>query len=437
MNIFELLDPKNLFFFTDHQSLTEKDISVLRGLFFLPGDLQARTSNTYGLLCLMHDCMKIDSARFLKTVFIPWVGIKAKTKVHRSRIMDEFSRVGEFEEGSDADKAHLVNIYRSIVSDLFDPYITLVVACYQFKTGNYKDIDDTNASMGERNKTEYILARKEFLELLKGYNPQVRNAISHSGSHGVTYKNNNIIFREISRNTPPRVNIVTWSKETLEQKIMWLFECIISIEASENVFGIDCQEQILTDFDLFLGFILHCSDHTTREELHAKFNIRMNNIRNNDSLPSETKIETLSKVLFYNCALRKMPILSSSTSEERAELRLEIPKVNTDFSEDEEILNRLLQLPRYSILAFTIFEDLFERFSVVEVDKSENLSGLAIIISGNLLRLYCEEKAGLVDLINDSVSFCEGKKIAVEIDFKKLENFEDHSLNEPFPRLLR
>jgi hypothetical protein len=51
-----------------------------------------------------------------------------------------------------------VNLYRSIVADLIDPYLTLPLACYQFIEGEFISIQDANVGLGERNKAEYTYA---------------------------------------------------------------------------------------------------------------------------------------------------------------------------------------------------------------------------------------------------------------------------------------
>ena len=188
MALHPLLDVNKLFFFIEAANdLDEESFDRLNALFALPGDLNARAENVHCLLCLMHECLVIDKKGYFINVFLPWTGLKKRVSSHKQRLLDEFARAAAICPNSDKEKAHFVNIYRNLVSDLFDPYITLVVASYQFRSGTFHSIIQSNFSLGERNKVEFIYARKEFSKLLEGYDARVRNAISHSGSHGVTY----------------------------------------------------------------------------------------------------------------------------------------------------------------------------------------------------------------------------------------------------------
>lgn len=103
---------------------------------------------------------------------------------------------------------------------------------------------------GERNKAEYLESRIKRVDpenrLLSGYDPIVRNVVTHAGSHGVVYSESAVLFRDIKRGVPAVVNTVEWSHDTLISKIVRLYECI-SIDAAVNVFGVDCGELLLKD----------------------------------------------------------------------------------------------------------------------------------------------------------------------------------------------
>ena len=60
--------------------------------------------------------------------------IDEKSRLERSRdlLADEFIRVGDFSEGSKSELIHLVQIYRLVVADVWDPYIL----GGHFKTGH-------------------------------------------------------------------------------------------------------------------------------------------------------------------------------------------------------------------------------------------------------------------------------------------------------------
>jgi hypothetical protein len=58
-------------------------------------------------------------------------------------------------------------------------------------------------------------------------------------------------------------------------------------------------------------------------------------------------------------------------------------------------------------------------------------------IKGKDLDEYIEERAGLVDLLNDSKWTLEGQPLGIHVDFKAIEQAEQASPKEPFPRKLR
>jgi hypothetical protein len=51
---------------------------------------------------------------------------------------------------------HFITLYRSLVSDLLDPYATLLVACHQFVAGSFAGIEAANFNLDELNKVEFV-----------------------------------------------------------------------------------------------------------------------------------------------------------------------------------------------------------------------------------------------------------------------------------------
>jgi hypothetical protein len=65
------------------------------------------------------------------------------------------ARIAEIAEGSVEETEHEIALYRLMVSDLFDPYITILVASCEFIAGTFADLDAANFKMGELNKVEF------------------------------------------------------------------------------------------------------------------------------------------------------------------------------------------------------------------------------------------------------------------------------------------
>lgn len=190
MEHLSLFDPKKLLFI--RQRLEEDDAKHMVRALCSPGFLALRNTNVSVILLLLHAARDVDQKRFMTELFLPWIAVQRSVKPSRDRVADEFIRIGDIAEGSQEELVHLAQIYRLIVADIWDPYVSLPFACYQFLEGAFTDMVAANLGQGERNKAEYIERRLKTIDpelrLLSGYDPVVRNAISHSGSHGVTYE---------------------------------------------------------------------------------------------------------------------------------------------------------------------------------------------------------------------------------------------------------
>jgi hypothetical protein len=163
------------------------------------------------VLDLFHRAFEIDKNRFLLEILFEFQVSKHKICLHKNRIYKEMERIDEFEEGSIDEASYMVNIYRNIVSDLFDPYMSLFVASLKLIDGDFESYLICNLGQGERNKVEFCVSRLKNSCLFKGYNPVVRNAISHSGTDSIEYSGRDVIFRSIKRGVVPKVESVVWS----------------------------------------------------------------------------------------------------------------------------------------------------------------------------------------------------------------------------------
>jgi hypothetical protein len=203
----------------DLDDLDQKQRMELLHDVYGPGDLELRLANLHLVLPLLHKARSRDERQFLMRVFLPWVGIRRRLRVNRNRILDEFAKSGTIAPTTPDEYAHLVNVYRSIIADLIDPYLTLLVACYQFVEGGFTSIEDANFSQGERNKDEYLTSRIKDddpqVRLLSGYSPIVRNAVAHSGSHGVTYQTGKVAALAPSMLTASRASPASFSLTTM------------------------------------------------------------------------------------------------------------------------------------------------------------------------------------------------------------------------------
>lgn len=87
--------------------------------------------------------------------------------------------------------------------------------------------------------------------------------------------------------------------------------------------------------------------------------------------------------------------------------------------------------------SLSVFGEMYDAVYVVESDDSGTKSQLSYQASGKDLDEYSEERAGLVDLLNDGKCKLQGQPLVVQIDFKVLEQAENASAKQPFPRKSR
>lgn len=436
-------DLTKLFFVRkDLSDLSAEDRQALLGKINSLGLVAIRLDTLHLLLCVMHDARRLDGPRFIREVFLPWVGLKQKTAAHRRRIGDELARLGGFAEGSKEEAAHAVNIYRNIVSDLFDPYLTLVYACFQFVEGKFTDIQAADLGNSERTKYDYLLSRVNKIyagqkTFLSGYDPRVRNAVSHAGSSGVSYGGGKVVFKNITRGVPPKVETVEWTHDELFTRTLELLECIQSLDICEEIFGLDCTDAIRDNYETFRQAALHALTPEKRAAIRAEQDERFERLRTSPDLSWDEKMKGLSAVLFANCGDRGMAVKGVKSSTDRKALAVVVPAESFDAAKDGELLAKAHPLPRYAVLARSVFGKMFDAFRVETTDEPPGTPRLAVVIRGEELDAYAEERAGLVDLMNDSAWFLDGKRLGLAVDFAAVAAAEGASPDEPFPRKTR
>lgn len=348
------------------------------------------------------------------------------------------TRIGEFEPGTSEEAAHIVNVYRNVVADLFDPYLTLVVACFQFKEGTFSNIEDADIGQGERNKYDYLLKRLSQIDkgqptFLSGYNPIIRNAVSHTGARGVEYQDARVLFRNIKRGTPPIVETVTWTHEELQTNLVLLLEGVQSIRVAVEIFGLDSAGEMFADINTLSQLLVHVFSAEQRASLREQQDKSLEAIRSSNQISFQDKTKLLTGTLHHNCVLRGMRLDAVGVSETDSSVLLEAQFAPFDASNDAQLLETAQLLTRYGILARSAFGTMFARFTVRATDETGKET-LRVDLSANDLDEYIAERAGLVDLLNDSVWSINGLSLKIEVDFEKLSQSELTSSSAPLPR---
>lgn len=402
-----------------------------------PGDLNLRLSNLHFVLPVLHKARSTNERQFLLQVFLPWVGLRRRLRVNRNRCLDEFAKTSSFTPGTPDEYAHLVNVYRSIVADLIDPYLTLLVACYQFVEGGFTNIEDANFGLGERNKDEYLTSRIKGddpqVRILSGYSPLVRNAVSHSGSHGVTYQTGKVLFRSIKRGSTPTVEAVEWTEDELLDNLTRLYECILSIDAAVGIFGLDISDLLENDWTLYSQALHYTTSPEEKAEMKSHSDAQLELIRSSGKIGVEEKLKALLYVLQINCTRRKMLMNGIKHSSERKVIRVEVPATDLDENDDVQVRDRVGMLSRYAILAESVFAQMADTYVVAE-SQEDGKEQVVLGFKRELLHEYGEQRAGLIDLIHEATIRINGNRVIISVDFEGLSKQERESFGETFPR---
>lgn len=378
---------------------------------------------------IVHDAYGIDNIKFIKEIFFESTVTLRKTELHRKRIINEINKLDKLEGEEYAVNA--VNIYRSIIADLFDPYMSILVACVQFYHGSFVSYINSNLGYGERNKYEYVVSKCSKLTILQGYNPLVRNAISHTGTDSVEYEKEAIIFRNIKRGDTLKIEYVRWTMAELSAHISYLTDFIFSVDAAMNIFGIDVKEVIGNSQELKQAFLDIILSPEERLKVQQGFFDLISKIEASPASDRE-KFEILSNMFLMECSKREMRVLSIKAKAQEKIIFIVLPETQNHYEIGDELLPAIISLLRYGIIAEPFFRKEYESFIVIEENKN-----LEAHMSQKDLFDYGIEQAGIVDLLNDSRFFLNRIPVVPEVDFDKIREIEYESIGRKFPRKKR
>ena len=435
LSILERLHPDSLLLVRDKTGLDEETLEALWRKVAFSYDLPRRLATVEYLLLIMHQACEQDRTAYLTKVFFPWVGIKRRLHDQVMRIVDDIARCNEIEAYSTEDAAHIATkVYRPLVSDVFDPYMTLLVATYTFIEGSFVDIETSNLGAQERSKAEVVESRIRQsggpTNLLEGYDPIVRNALSHTGSEGVLYEPGSIMFRNIKRGPRPVVEPRRWSHDDLHSNVIAMIELVMSIDVAVEIFGIDSVD-LASRREVTDRFMYHALNREGRLALRKSLDDKLKRLQNIETIPQVERLDLLGNILFLQCAECDIPCTKVAFNTEHKTCFVIVP-IDAKPVSDEEIQNSALPLIRYLIIARTAFGELFDRF-VVE-GQVVGVNAIKVALPAGPSDEYAAEQAGLVDLLGDAEIWLNETPIFLTLDFDALSAAEDRTLGPRLPR---
>jgi hypothetical protein len=430
MKIENYLKYKNL------ETQSEEILAFANAIALKFSDRNLKENYISEILDLFHSAITINQIDFIRDIFFEFYLNREKTNQNKSRIYYELASLSEYIPNSKEEANHLVNIYRNLISDLFDPYISIIVASHQFKEGNFTTFLNSNLGQGERNKYEYCLARMSNTSLFDGYNPLVRNAISHTGTDSIRYSETEIIFKNIKRGQSPIVTTEKWTHEELKQKITDLLNFINSIDFTIEIFGYDISDIIKTTESLNFKFLDEILDFEQRLELQDKFDQTIKKISASEKLNLEERLDALTTSFFLECRKRALEVTNNRFNTKQKAVLVEIPLAEYDDSKNEELVSRFLRMLRIGIVAEPCYRNWGKKIMIVE--SNENKEEYCKILGDfTQFREYNFEKAGIVDLANDLEFYYKKNKVEIIVDFNKVQEWDDNNLGRIFPRKKR
>jgi hypothetical protein len=283
----------------------------------------------------------------------------------------KWSASGEIPEGSIEETDHFIAVYRSVVSDLVDPYITLLVASHEFISGAFTNFETANFQMGEFNKIEFVRAamrkRGDTADLFRGYNSRVRNAISHAGSHGYMIEGRSVLFRDIKRGPQPIVSPVRWSVDEVGWNDVLMAELLDCIDAATELFGLDCVDVGAVDLPDLLQVVDAAFTPSQRADLRAESQRHSEKVWNDQEISDERRREILAGSASEQFRARGMALRGLDLSAGDRTVLIAVP-VEGPLDRRQSLRSRLAELTRYLIVAGAIFGPFGEKIIVAETD---------------------------------------------------------------------
>lgn len=369
------------------------------------------------ILQLFHDAYQIQPESFINDIFFP-----NQLAIRETYASQDFS-LTQFKKAKNITK--LVNrqlafeqVYRSIVADQFDAYISILVASIQVKEGNFQSFELANLQKGEFNKYEFLKRRLKTDGLLKGYFPVIRNAISHAGSHGVKRENDHITFRNIKRGEQPTINnCKTVTTTELSGYIQDLIDLVVALEAAINIMGLDLKNVIMQTPTIAREF-QSLANQKQLAERRRKKDRAYEIIWNSSKLSPEEKREHFVRLFAQGCEKNALPATTIQFKDKF--VIIQIPKKPLAEPDDKHLVNRVAELIDYLLLAEMFFHFQFTDY-IVEESKEPGQTSLQLWLKADDLKAYSIGEAHMLDLMHDGKLFRDEKHQPIIVNFEQLD----------------
>ena len=378
------------------------------------------------ILDLFHEAFIIDNLKFIRDVLFENQLVIRRTLEHQEYVSGQFKSAKR--KNGIQQQIQLANVYRNAVADLFDPYISVLVACIEIRKGRFVSFLSANLGAAEFNKFQYVTANWNSGDLFGGYKPIIRNAVSHAGSHSIEYKDDEIIFRKISRGKPAVVaDYMKTSTTELSGLIQDLLDFTEAMNTAINLIGLDLGERIVNDkllTSLFKQQLVRPERHALRRKsMDADYAL----VWNDRNKTFKAKLEHFTGLYVNACKSENMPLDKIRFNEEQKIVIVEIPVQQVTSQAQKDILIRIGELVNYAALAEFYFHFQFMSY-LVEEAVGPGRDSYQVWLQGPDLKAYNERTAHMIDLLHDGKVYKNKIDQPVNIDFNAFDDNRAKSL---------
>lgn len=377
------------------------------------------------LLQLFHSCYDMDKTMFLTEIFYENQRILRNTYDHRDLILEDVDRLLK-DSAKPKDKRwqiRVVNVYRSIVAELYDPALAIIVACLKMREGSFTSFTNANLSMSESRKWNFAKSRLENPAIFAGYQPMIRNAVSHAGTHSIVYEEKRVIFRKIQRSENPKiVKAVKIPNAELWSELRSMLDFIVAMNAAIEIFALDTCGDIFSDETIKSAFMRILQPTTLYERWKTQEEAEYAAIWESTEYTEHDKIDYFLKK-FVEAGEEKLKEGSVILNNKSGIFIIRVPAITKNETTEDELMEQLKALIMICVLAQPFFFHRYSSFVVEEVPQEGN-DAYQVWLQSNDIRDFLVCTASIEDLFHDGKIYRNRQDVNVWVDFSALEERE-------------
>ena len=390
------------------------------------------------LLQLFHSCYDKDKTMFLTEIFYENQRVLRNTYDHRDLILEEVDRLLK-DSAKPKDKRwqiRVVNVYRSIVAELYDPALAIIVACLKMREGIFTNFTNANLSMPESKKWDFAKSKLKKPEIFAGYLPLIRNAVSHAGTHSIVYEEERVVFRKIERSETPKIlKVVKIPNAELWGKLRSMLDFIVAMNAAIEIFALDTSDDIFSDETIKSAFMRILQPTKLYERWKTDQEAKYRAIWESAEFTEQEKIDYFLKK-FVDAGGGKLKEGAVILNNKKGIFIIRVPAITKNKTTEDELMEQLKALIMICVLAQPFFYHRYRSFLVEEVTH-EGGDAYQVWLHGNDIRDFLVRKASIEDLFHDGKIYRNRQDANVWVDFSALEERELKSFAPVTARKMR